>query len=75
MLVSHIRNGKLTEAWLMSEDQYAADEFFSQALVDLHSGRRRLGAVASRLPRLDPQTLTTCLRDYLTPHGTIQSVL
>ena len=29
VLVSHIRNGKLTEAWLMSEDQYAADEFFS----------------------------------------------
>jgi hypothetical protein len=27
--VSHIRNGKLTEAWLMSEDQSAADEFFS----------------------------------------------
>src|SRR4030095_14247375 len=29
VLVSHIRNGKLTEAWLMSEDQSAADEFFS----------------------------------------------
>jgi len=29
VLVSHIRNGKLTEAWLMSDDQYAADEFFS----------------------------------------------
>ena len=30
VLVSHIRNGKIAEAWLMSEDQYAADEFFSQ---------------------------------------------
>jgi len=29
VLVSHIRNSKLTEAWMMSEDQYAADEFFS----------------------------------------------
>jgi ketosteroid isomerase-like protein len=29
VLVIHIRNGKLTETWLMSEDQYAADEFFS----------------------------------------------
>ena len=29
VLVSHIRNGKLVEAWLFSEDLYAADEFFS----------------------------------------------
>jgi ketosteroid isomerase-like protein len=29
VLVSHIRNGKLVEAWLFSEDQYAADEFLS----------------------------------------------
>jgi ketosteroid isomerase-like protein len=29
VLVSHIRNGKLTEAWLLNDDQYAADEFFS----------------------------------------------
>jgi ketosteroid isomerase-like protein len=29
VLVIYIRNGKLTETWLMSEDQYAADEFFS----------------------------------------------
>ena len=29
VLVSHIRNGKLVESWLFSEDQYAADEFFS----------------------------------------------
>ena len=29
MLVNHIRNGKLTETWLTSEDQYAADDFFS----------------------------------------------
>jgi ketosteroid isomerase-like protein len=29
VLVIHIRNGKLTETWLMAEDQYAADEFFS----------------------------------------------
>ena len=28
-LARAVRNGKLTEAWLMSEDQYAADEFFS----------------------------------------------
>jgi hypothetical protein len=27
--VIHIRNGKLTETWLMSQDQYAADEFFA----------------------------------------------
>ena len=25
-----VRNGKFTESWLMSDDQYAADEFFSQ---------------------------------------------
>ena len=30
VLVSHIRNGKLTEAWLLSTDLYAVDEFFSQ---------------------------------------------
>ena len=30
VLVSHVRNGKFTESWLMSDDQYAADEFFSQ---------------------------------------------
>ncbi|MFL6184720.1 MAG: nuclear transport factor 2 family protein [Actinomycetes bacterium] len=30
VLVSHIRNGKLVESWLFSEDLYAADEFFSQ---------------------------------------------
>jgi uncharacterized protein len=29
VLVSHIRNGKLTEAWLLSADLYAVDEFFS----------------------------------------------
>ena len=29
VLVIHLRDGKLTETWLMSEDQYAADEFFS----------------------------------------------
>jgi ketosteroid isomerase-like protein len=29
VLVIHIRNGKFTETWLMSEDQYAADEFLS----------------------------------------------
>jgi ketosteroid isomerase-like protein len=27
--VIHIRDGKLTETWLLSENQYAADEFFS----------------------------------------------
>jgi ketosteroid isomerase-like protein len=26
--VFHIRDGKVTEFWLMSDDQYAADEFF-----------------------------------------------
>src|SRR5215211_8705525 len=30
VLVSHVRNGKFTESWVMSDDQYAADEFFSQ---------------------------------------------
>ncbi len=29
VLVIHIRDGKLTETWLLSENQYAADEFFS----------------------------------------------
>jgi uncharacterized protein len=29
VLVNHIRDGKLVETWLTSEDQYAADEFFS----------------------------------------------
>jgi uncharacterized protein len=29
VVVNHLRNGKLTETWLLSEDQYAADEFFS----------------------------------------------
>jgi uncharacterized protein len=29
VLVSHVRNGKFTESWLMSDNQYAADEFFS----------------------------------------------
>lgn len=29
VLVIHIRNGKLVETWLMSQDQYAADEFFA----------------------------------------------
>jgi ketosteroid isomerase-like protein len=29
VLVIHLRDGKLTETWLLSEDQYAADEFFS----------------------------------------------
>jgi hypothetical protein len=28
--VNHIRNGKFAETWLLSDDQYAADEFFSQ---------------------------------------------
>ena len=30
VLVSHIRSGKLAEAWLLSADLYAVDEFFSQ---------------------------------------------
>jgi ketosteroid isomerase-like protein len=30
VLVSHVRNGKLAEAWLLSADLYAVDEFFSQ---------------------------------------------
>jgi ketosteroid isomerase-like protein len=30
VLVNHIRNGKFAETWLLSDDQYAADEFFSQ---------------------------------------------
>jgi len=29
VLVQHIRNGKSVEAWTMSDNQYAADEFFS----------------------------------------------
>jgi ketosteroid isomerase-like protein len=29
-LVSHVRNGKFTETWLLSHDQHAVDEFFSQ---------------------------------------------
>jgi hypothetical protein len=29
VLVSHVRNGKMVETWLLSDDQYAADEFFS----------------------------------------------
>ena len=29
VLVSHIRNGRLVEAWQLSEDQYAADEFLA----------------------------------------------
>jgi uncharacterized protein len=29
VLVIHIRDGKLVETWLMSQDQYAADEFFA----------------------------------------------
>lgn len=29
VLVQHIRSGKLVEMWLLSDDQYAADEFFS----------------------------------------------
>jgi hypothetical protein len=29
VVVHHLRNGKLVETWLLSEDQYAADEFFS----------------------------------------------
>ena len=29
VVVQHLRNGKLVEVWLLSEDQYAADEFFS----------------------------------------------
>jgi uncharacterized protein len=29
VLVIHVRNGKLAETWLLSDDQYAADEFFS----------------------------------------------
>ena len=29
VLVTHIRNGKIAEAWLLNDDQYAADEFFS----------------------------------------------
>jgi uncharacterized protein len=30
VLVSHVRNGKLAEAWLHAGDLYAVDEFFSQ---------------------------------------------
>ena len=30
VLVNHIRNDKFAETWLLSDDQYAADEFFSQ---------------------------------------------
>ena len=30
VLVSHVRNGKLAEAWLLSADLYTVDEFFSQ---------------------------------------------
>jgi uncharacterized protein len=29
VLVSHVRNGKFTEVWLFSEDQYASDEFLA----------------------------------------------
>jgi uncharacterized protein len=29
VLVGHIRNGRLDEAWQLSEDQYAADEFLA----------------------------------------------
>ena len=29
VLLTHIRNGKIAEAWLLNDDQYAADEFFS----------------------------------------------
>jgi uncharacterized protein len=29
VLVSHMRNGKIAEAWLLDVDPYAADEFFS----------------------------------------------
>jgi uncharacterized protein len=29
VLVSHVRNGKSVETWTLSDDQYAADEFFS----------------------------------------------
>ncbi len=29
VLVSHIRNGKIAEAWLLTDDLYAADEFYS----------------------------------------------
>ena len=29
VLVSHIRNGRLIEAWQLSEDQYAVDEFLA----------------------------------------------
>jgi ketosteroid isomerase-like protein len=29
VLVTHIRNSKIAEAWLLNDDQYAADEFFS----------------------------------------------
>ena len=29
VLVSHIHNGRLTEVWQLSEDQYAADEFLA----------------------------------------------
>ena len=30
VLVSHVRNGKSVETWTFSDDQYRADEFFSQ---------------------------------------------
>jgi ketosteroid isomerase-like protein len=29
VLVIHVRNGKFAETWLLSDDHYAADEFFS----------------------------------------------
>jgi hypothetical protein len=30
VIVSHVRNGKSVETWTFSDDQYGADEFFSQ---------------------------------------------
>jgi uncharacterized protein len=32
VLVSHVRNGKLTETWQYFEDQYAGDEFLAESL-------------------------------------------
>ena len=56
MLVSHVRNGKFTESWLMSDDQYAADEFFSRQHF-LGAGRSATGEghsfATSRLASLD----------------------
>jgi hypothetical protein len=53
VLVIHIRNGKLVETWRLSQDQYAADEFFSQRgipnlMVALIKGRQTARLVTYR---------------------------